>query len=279
MDALRIGMSPAGADAMRVNPLLQAPLQAMLQPQEGMKPTDDIREYEVARMQGYQGSFMDYMRDIKGLSAPRTVVNLPPAENEFQKRGGQRAFDAFDEAYNAAQSASDSLGKVYDTLSIIRSGQPFTGILAEVENNIARVMQKVSGRPDKRITDTEVLDALMGSEVFPLIKQLGIGARGLDTPAEVRFMRKVMTGDISMDKATLDEMTSIRARISERIIDRFNERVDKGELDSYFNVMGMPKRKIEKPEMPSAEFQEGQKIRNPSTGEIRVYRNRKWVLQ
>jgi hypothetical protein len=94
-----------------------------------------------------------------------------------------------------------------------------------------------------------------------------------------------MTGTISLDQTTLERMTDIRSKVSERIIDRFNERVDKGELDSYFNVMGMPKRKIEKPEMPSlaapgaATFREGQVAVNPSTGERRVYRNGQWVRQ
>jgi hypothetical protein len=70
MDALRIAMSPAGADAMRVNPLLQAPLQAMLQPQEPEKlySTPNLKDYTRQSVQLYLAS-----RD------PRYLISLDEA--------------------------------------------------------------------------------------------------------------------------------------------------------------------------------------------------------
>jgi len=62
--------------------------------------------------------------------------------------------------------------------------------------NILRSIQLFSQKRSRgeRISDTEYLDAMLGSDVFPMIKQLAIEADGLDTPAEREFLRKVMSG-------------------------------------------------------------------------------------
>jgi len=276
MDALRIGMSQAGADAMRINPFLQAPLQQMLAPQEGMKLTDDMREYQMARAQGYQGSFMDYMRDVKSAGAQKIVLPSQVGQTEYERTAGKAKFESQQAAYNAAQQAQDNLAKVYETASVIESGQPFTGALAEAQLNIARIKQAVDQRDDKRISDTEVLNALLGSDVFSMLGQLGVGARGLDTPAEREFLREVITGTISLNRETLKRMTEIRANVMERAIDRFNQRVDKGEMDDYFKAMGIQKQKFEKPARPSMQgFVEGQRAVD-DTGRVAIFRDGKW---
>ncbi|MGL4310626.1 MAG: phage tail tip lysozyme, partial [Paracoccaceae bacterium] len=64
------------ADPVRQLELEKARLEldAMRNPRpEAPKPTDDMREYEFARSQGYQGTFQDFM--IEGRKAGATVVN------------------------------------------------------------------------------------------------------------------------------------------------------------------------------------------------------------
>ncbi|MFK5282133.1 hypothetical protein ACI3PL_21495, partial [Lacticaseibacillus paracasei] len=70
----------------------------------------------------------------------------------------------------------------------------------------------------KRATDTEIANAMMGSEVFPLIQSLGIGAKGMDTPAEREFMRSVLTGSITLEKDTLLAMARMRKSELEKSI-------------------------------------------------------------
>jgi hypothetical protein len=99
----------------------------------------------------------------------------------------------------------------------------------------------------RRVEDTQYLDALLGSEVFPLIQQLGIGARGMDTPAEREFLRKVMTGTINLDKNTLIRMAELRRRALVDNATRYNSRVDSGELDAMFAATHRSKQKINIP--------------------------------
>jgi hypothetical protein len=89
----------------------------------------------------------------------------------------------------------------------------------------------------------------MGSEVFPLIKSLGIGARGMDTPAERKFLRQVMTGQIDLNKSTILRMATMRKNVAERSLKRYNARVDNGSLDRFFKHTGIPKSRLELPEV------------------------------
>jgi hypothetical protein len=75
--------------------------------------------------------------------------------------------------------------------------------------------------------DTEFLGALLGSDVFPYIQSLGIGARGLDTPQERIFLQRVMTGEITMEGAALEQLTRLRQKYVVRAIQEYNERVSK----------------------------------------------------
>ena len=46
--------------------------------QQGPKPTDDMREYQLAQQQGYQGTFQDYMVGMKRAGAPSNIGSIPP---------------------------------------------------------------------------------------------------------------------------------------------------------------------------------------------------------
>jgi hypothetical protein len=136
-----------------------------------------------------------------------------------------------------AETAAESMPKIKDTLDVLRKTKdgPITGIGAEILLNFERVKAKLlkdKGSIEK-VKNTELLDAFLGSEVFPMITALGIGARGLDTPAEREFLRGVFTGTIAMSNATLIEMTEIRERIAQRAVDKYNKKLSEGYFKNY----------------------------------------------
>lgn len=201
-----------------------------------------LQEYKFAVDQGFPGTFEDW----KGTKPPLF-------ESEYEKLVGKTAAERDTSAFDSAATAADNLPKMFDTLNQIEASDAITGIGADVLKNVERLRSQFTSdkKAGKRVADTEVLNALLGSEVFPLIGALGIGARGLDTPAEREFLREVMTGTIQMDKAALSRLTRVRINIAERAIDKYNERVEKGELDRFFRTQGLEPQKIEKPKFES----------------------------
>lgn len=187
---------------------------------------------------------------------PAVVFKAPliGAENEYAKGVGKSRAERDIQQFGAAEAAAENLIKINETLSQLQKGEAITGAFADIQTNIQKVQAKFAAdkKAGKRVTDTEYLDALLGSDVFPMISSLGIGARGLDTPAERDYLRQVMTGTIKLEKDTLVKLTQIRKNIAERAIDKFNQRVDKGELADFFKYQGTQSQKFEKPKMPEA---------------------------
>ena len=126
--------------------------------------------------------------------------------------------------------------EVFKTLD---SGGTTTGIGATLITNAKRVgnqIMKALGQKDlidSDVSNDQYLEALLGSQVFAMIKTLGIGARGLDTPAERDFLIQVMTGKRSDDKEAIMRMTRLRREIATDAILKWNEKVQNGSLDNY----------------------------------------------
>lgn len=193
---------------------------------------------------------------------PAVVFNAPlvGAEKAYAGKVGGSAAERDIAQFGAAENAVENLSKINETINQLQTGEALTGAFADLQTNIQKIQAKFADdkKAGKRVSDTEYLDALLGSDVFPMISSLGIGARGLDTPAERDFLRQVMTGTIKLEKDTILRLTQLRKSIAERAIDKFNDRVDKGELNRFFEYQGTEPRKFEKPKAPVATRQPGQ---------------------
>jgi hypothetical protein len=182
-------------------------------------------------------------------SGPQSVVNVMPAESARQTGYGKFGVEQNTAIFTAGQNAVKNISKIDETLNLIEQGTPTTGIGAELINNINRtkLLFDDSKKNIKEVSDTELLNSLLGADVFPQIGALGIGAKGLDTPAEREFLRQVMTGTINMNKDTLLRLTNLRKKYEEKSLTQYNEAVEQGQLDDLFQFSGLPKRKLTVP--------------------------------
>jgi len=185
-------------------------------------------------------------REVLGAApstAPRVDVKIDQRGiNEYAKLVGAEVAKKDVGMVTVAETAAESMPKIQDTLDVLRKTKdgPITGVGAEILLNFERVKAKLlkdKGSIEK-VKNTELLDAFLGSEVFPMISALGIGARGLDTPAEREFLRAVFTGTISMSNETLLEMTEIRQRIAQRAVDKYNKKLSEGYFKNYEKAQG-----------------------------------------
>lgn len=195
----------------------------------------------------YQISTTGKIQDIG--TGPQSVVNVLPAESAKQTGYGKFGVEKNTQIFEAGQTAVKNIGKINETLNLLEQGSATTGLGADIINNINRtqVLFTNSKKKINEVSDTELLNSLLGADVFPQIGALGIGAKGLDTPAEREFLRQVMTGTINMNKETLVRLTKLRKKYEERSLNDYNRAVDDGQLDDLFKFSGLPKRKLSAP--------------------------------
>jgi hypothetical protein len=211
-------------------------------------PTTAMKEFEFGKI---NPEFTKYQ--MTKAKAGATTVNTG-GQPEFIKGVGKNLSEDFTKEYtatsNSAQSAAENLPKLYETLDLINNSDAITGIGSDVLKNVERVKKQflADKNAGKKVSDTEVLDAMLGSDVFPMIQSLGVGARGMDTPAEREFLRGVMTGTTALDKDTLRRMTEIRINLAKRAIQKYNANVGSGKYKPVESAQGSPLTRIDTPE-------------------------------
>ena len=153
------------------------------------------------------------------------------------KKGGSNLTVKFlDETREKAIEASRKLPNVKAAYNLISVSQ--VGALSGTLQELNKYRALLSNNPEMRaelakVSNTEQLEALLGSEVFTLLKTLGIGARGLDTPAERDFLISVFTGTKPMERATLKALTERRLRQTLETIGEYNRALDSGAYEKY----------------------------------------------
>ena len=176
------------------------------------------------------------------------------AETEYAKNVGKAVADKDVADIDKAQAVAATLPKMYETRQLLEAGDVTTGIGAEAVLVLQRARSKflADKKAGKNVEDTQYLNALLGSDVFPQISALGIGARGLDTPAEREFLREVMTGTINLDANTLKRMTDLRIKSAEDAVDRYNTRLNSNEFEQYQRITGrqLSPVQVKKPALP-----------------------------
>ena len=168
-----------------------------------------------------------YKRELQVASAGETA---------YKKKVGdlQGEFDS-NLINKAVPDAQRNVKELQRVIKMIEEGNVETGIGAELINNINRIKARFKESPEllDKISDTELLNSSLGRDVFKAIGQLGIGARGIDTPAERDYLIKVLTGDISMTKDTLLNLTRFRLDRELSPINTYNRYLEDGRFKRY----------------------------------------------
>ena len=170
----------------------------------------------------------------QALSGVTTEINMGGQDKYSETVGKTRAERDFAIIDNA-ELAIEGFEKTNDALEILAGGnaEVITGFGADAFLQVEKIAKALGVREGKRIKNTEYLEALLGSDVFPMIKSLGIGARGLDTPEERKFLQGVMTGTKTMDAESIEELTRLRQKYYKRAIEKYNERLRSGKFELY----------------------------------------------
>jgi hypothetical protein len=174
----------------------------------------------------------------------------PPFESAYERSIGEQKAEEEKTIIERANKAVSQVAKLDEVLSNLEQGDPTTGLFAEIRNNVNRFRSQFMSDPEaaKSVTDTQLLNSLLGSDVFPLIGELGIGARGIDTAQERNFLRDVFTGTIELNKDTLIKLTEMRRKRAAEAIEQYNKSIDAGKFKRRERYFGEPMNKLSLPE-------------------------------
>jgi hypothetical protein len=173
---------------------------------------------------------------------PTPVTNVNMGGNEYDKVLGTKAAERHFSEYDAAKNAPANIAKIDEVIEILRSGDVTTGIGAEIFQNANRLRAKFLNdqKAGKSVTNTQILDSLLGADVFPMIGALGVGARGMDTPAEREFIRQSFTGTKEFTPEALLALAEFRRNKEIDAVGVFDKNNEAGTYKRFFEVTGIP---------------------------------------
>jgi len=196
---------------------------------------------EVAVANGDTRQGVIIQKRIDKLTAP-TKPLIEAGETAFSKKAGDTRFEQFNNEVLDVDKGLAAFNKTNRALKLIIEGTPILGQLSKVKLMITKLKNEVLGtNPTQedidKISDSELLSSTLGSDVFPLIGELGIGARGIDTPAERDFLQDVFTGRLTMNKETLSKLTALRNKKAMGTIHTYNKGIKNKRYKEYEDEM------------------------------------------
>jgi hypothetical protein len=140
----------------------------------------------------------------------------------------------------AAQTANENLPKMYTALNILKTQPITTGLGYQFYDIINQIRSQYLSdeKAGVEVTNSQYLDSLVGGDVFNAIADLGIGARGIDTPKEKDFLLEVVTGKRSLSEKALIAITEMRIENTEKSVKKFNDYLSKGDYKDLETILG-----------------------------------------
>lgn len=143
-------------------------VQNRLTPKEP-KITDDQREYQMAREQGYQGSFMDYQTEMK--KAGRTQVNVNSGERTYDQVVGKAAGEQYLNVLKEGSAARGAMANLDRMATLAQSPGFWSGAGGEGALRARQLWAQTFGNPDaasnmeefQSLAAKATLDAIGGS--------------------------------------------------------------------------------------------------------------------
>jgi hypothetical protein len=158
-----------------------------------------------------------------------------------------------------APQLAESANRIID---LVKQGNVFTGPIADVKLNIARVLNVAGASNEEKIANTESLIAATGQSTLDAIKGAGLGTGQGFTDKDLRFLQGVAGGTIQLTPQTLTELARLQHQTATRSADAWNKRVTQLPKSATEGT-GLSTEPIKIPPLsPSAMF-----ATNPKTGE------------
>lgn len=200
--------------------------------------TDDIREYQFAKNQGYTGSFTDFMQSNRKAGA--TNINLPNPDANMFAGLPKDVRDEMFKRQETAQDAADLINVTNQGLQLLDQGA-ITGAGSTAKIAAIKWAQTLGVPvPDDIVSaanNTETYRSIMAKAVGKVIKNFGSGT-GL-SDADRQYAERLAGGDTTLNEPAIRRILAAGAKQAQERITHFNAMRDKvmgGDLGAMLNV-------------------------------------------
>jgi hypothetical protein len=137
------------------------------------KATDEMREYNLARQQGFKGSFFDFKTELKRAGAIKNQVTVNQSgETEFEKKSASHQAERFNEVVKSGQDAQTLIADLNSLKDI--GGRITTGKTAQITAALGPYAEALGVKIDG-LADMQAYQAVV-SKLAPRMRVAGSGA-------------------------------------------------------------------------------------------------------
>ncbi|MGB1215594.1 MAG: hypothetical protein ACPG4X_19645 [Pikeienuella sp.] len=230
--------------------------------------TDDIKEYELAKREGYQGNFNQYMTSLKQAGAT-SINNITKGETEFDKAMGKNLAETTINIVDAGRAAPNKIATLQAMGDALAS--TYTGAGGESVLKLRQAAQSLGMDVGDDIGDAEFARAAANRIALELRNPAGgAGMPGAMSDKDREFLVSSVPGLTKTpegNRRLIEYMIAIEQRNVE-VAQRANEymRRNSGRLDQFF-FEGLAKWSAENPlfKEASGESSNGKRVINGYT--------------
>jgi len=185
-----------------------------------------------------------YKRVLSGGDSDTKIdIDLGLDAGDYAKAATADIYQDHKTIINGLPKLIENIQKVYDVMDILDradEGEIRTGIFEPMQTQVSRIAAGLGLGSGDQAVSMQILQSFLGSDVFPLIRALGIGARGMDTPAEREFLQQSFVGNTKMEVGALKAITERRLGVLLDALDVYNSRAstltEDGQNSAYFKM-------------------------------------------
>jgi len=227
------------------------------------QPTDEMKEYELAKRQGETRSFTDWKQSLKKAGATTVQMTNKIGAESMTKLGEEMSKSLVAERKDVLGAVS-SLNNIREAEALIESGI-ITGTGAEFLTNAGNFLSSRLGInfSEDPVANTQAYAATMGNQVGQIIKQFGSGT-GL-SDADREYAEKIVGGKITLNEKAIRKLIAINKKAFMNVVKTYNAKAEQAMNKPGAEALPYDLRV----EIPAEKVVAKQTVNIPKIGEIR----------
>lgn len=136
-----------------------------------------------------------------------------------------------------AKAAPQQIANIDEQIKLLDEGKVNVGFLGQIEQGIGQIRALLGDKEAaKAVTNTQVLESALGSDLIGQIKSAGLTTRSFDTPKEMDNLRAALVGSTRLEPATLRQIAELRKKNLKLVIDDYNKKVKSGAYERMYSL-------------------------------------------